>query len=131
MSGLNPASGIAGPHRNVAAAGMLAGLPPNFRSRMLRGMSGRSGRRDSWESYFGERRRPSVFRSFKRLLALERRYTEKLLNGRLLAINAEIDNVEHRIMAKLEEIDASLNLIAREIARRGNDPPSKDVDCGH
>src|ERR1017187_8759905 len=54
----------------------------------------------------------------------ERRHTEKLLNGLLVAIKAEIGLAEQRTMAKLEDIDTSVSLIAGELARRNGDPPS-------
>jgi hypothetical protein len=54
----------------------------------------------------------------------DRRHTEKLLKSLLLGINTEIGLVEERILAKLEDIDTSVSLIAREFARRNGDPPS-------
>jgi hypothetical protein len=60
----------------------------------------------------------------------ERRHTEKLLNGQLAAIKTEIGLMEERILAKLEDIDSSLNLIAIELARRAENPSSNDVDHG-
>ncbi len=54
----------------------------------------------------------------------ERRHTEKLLKGLLPGINTEIGLVEERILAKVEDIDTSVSLIAREFARRNCDPPS-------
>ena len=56
-------------------------------------------------------------------LRRERRHTEKLLKGLLLAINSEIGLVEERMLAKLEDIDTSVSLIAGELARRNSDPP--------
>jgi hypothetical protein len=79
---------------------------------------------ETWESYFGERRRCSVFRPFKRQLALERKHMEMRLNGLYRAISTEMGSAEQRMTAKLEEIDASLNLIAIELARRNGEPPS-------
>jgi len=87
-------------------------------------MSRMSDRRETWESYFGERPQHSVMRLFKRHLALERKHTEKLLDHLYLAIKTEVALVEKRMTTKLEDIDASLNLIAGELARRGEDPPS-------
>ena len=54
----------------------------------------------------------------------ERRHTERLLKDQLLAIKAEIRLVDQRMMAKLEEIDTSMSLIAGELARRSSDPPA-------
>jgi hypothetical protein len=48
---------------------------------------------------------------------------EKLFNDMHLAIKTEIAFVEQRMIAKFEEIDASLNLMAIELARRADDPP--------
>lgn len=56
-------------------------------------------------------------------LRRERRHTEKLLKGLLLAINAKIGLVEERALAKLEDIDTSVSLIAGELARRNSGPP--------
>lgn len=47
-----------------------------------------------------------------------------MLKGLLLAVNAEIGRVEERTLAKLEDIDTSVSLIAGELARRNSDPPS-------
>ena len=90
-------------------------------------MPERPDQKESWESYFGERPRRSAVRWFKRQFSLERKYTEKLFNGLPVAIKTEIGLAERRIMAKMEEIDTSLGLIAGEIARRANDPPSDDA----
>jgi hypothetical protein len=81
---------------------------------------------ETWESYFGERRPPSAFRLFRRQLALERKYTEKLVESLQRAISTEMGLMEQRIMAKLEEIDASISLIAIELSRHADDPPSSD-----
>jgi hypothetical protein len=59
-------------------------------------------------------------------LRRERRHTEKMLKGLLLALNAEIRLVEKGIWAKLEDIDASVSLIAGELARRSS-PPSNST----
>jgi hypothetical protein len=53
----------------------------------------------------------------------ERRHTQRLLKDQFLAIKAEIGLVEERILAKLEDIDTSVGLIAGELARRSCDPP--------
>lgn len=47
-----------------------------------------------------------------------------MLKGLLLAINSEIGLAEDRMLAKLEDIDTSVSLIAGELARRNSDPPS-------
>ena len=57
----------------------------------------------------------------------ERRYTEKLLNGLLAAIKAENGLMEERILAKLENIDTSVSLVARELAGRSSDAPLSDA----
>jgi hypothetical protein len=79
--------------------------------------------RNSWESYFGERPRDSLLRSLKRQFILERKCSNKIRRRLLLAVNTQIALSEHRLTTRLEEIDASLNLIAAELARRSNDPP--------
>jgi hypothetical protein len=53
---------------------------------------------------------------------MERKYNDKVLSQILEAIHAQIASMEARMTAKFEEIDASLNLIAREIGRRADDP---------
>lgn len=65
------------------------------------------------------------FRLIRIALWRERRHTEKLLNGLLAAIKTEIGLAEQRMLAKLEDIDTSVSLIAGELARRNSDPPSK------
>jgi hypothetical protein len=57
----------------------------------------------------------------------ERRHTETLLKDQLLAIKTEIGLVEKRMMAKLEDVDASVSLVAGELARRSSDPPVNDA----
>jgi len=79
--------------------------------------------KEEWEFPFRRRTQFVVLRAFRRQLELERRYTEKLFNSLLLAINTEMGFAEQRMIAKFEEIDTSLSLIAHEIARR-DDPPS-------
>ena len=90
---------------------------------MMGTMPDRPDPRESWESYFRERPPRPALRSFKRELALERKHTEKLVRGLHLAIHSEIGFLEQRTAAKFDEIDASLNLIASELARRANDRP--------
>ena len=77
---------------------------------MLNRMPEPPGPNETWESYFGKRPQPSAPRPFKRQFAWERKHTEKLFASLHLAINTEIGFMEQRMMAKLEEIDASLNL---------------------
>jgi len=88
---------------------------------MLDGMIGRP--KETWESYFGERPRLSALRSFKLQLGLERKHTEKLFRGLHIAITAEMEFLEQRMMSNFEEIDVSLSLIAAELARRAEGPP--------
>lgn len=47
-----------------------------------------------------------------------------MVKGLLSAITAEIGLAEERIIAKLEDLDTSVNVIAAELARRGGDPPA-------
>jgi hypothetical protein len=65
-----------------------------------------------------------AFRLIGIALWRERRHTEKLLNGLLVATKAELGLVEQRMLAKLEDIDSSVSLVAEELARRSSDPPS-------
>ena len=60
----------------------------------------------------------------RQALKRERRHTEKLLNGLLVAIKTEIGLVEERMSAKLEDIDTSVCLVAGELAHRSSNPPS-------
>ena len=83
--------------------------------------------KETWESYFGEQQPPALLRLLKRQLAQERQHTEKLFQGIHRAINTEIGFMEQRIMDKFEEIDASLSMIAMELARRADDQPSRDA----
>ena len=46
------------------------------------------------------------------------------MNGLLVAINTEIGLAEQKMLAKLEDIDTSVSLIAGELVRRNSDPPS-------
>jgi hypothetical protein len=64
---------------------------------------------------------------FKRQLALERKYAERLIESLHRAIGAEMELMDQRIIAKLEDIDASLSLIAIELSRRDDARPSSDV----
>ena len=72
----------------------------------------------------------NVIRLIRIALWRERSHTAQLLKDQLLAISADIGLVEKRMLAKLEDIDASLNLIAGELARRADDPSSGDVAHG-
>jgi hypothetical protein len=54
----------------------------------------------------------------------ERRHTERLVKDQFLATSNEIGLLEKRMLAKLEDIDASVSLVAGELARRSGDPPS-------
>jgi len=94
---------------------------------MLNTMPETDSQGKTWESYFGERRPPSAFRLFTRQLALERKHIEKLAESLQRGISMEMGFMEQRIMAKLEEIDESINLIAIELARRADDPPSSEA----
>ena len=71
----------------------------------------------------------------------ERKEVERLLGGLHVALGAKLDamrqelrsrvtQVESDLTAKFEEIDALLNLIAIELARRGENPPPDDVNHG-
>jgi len=71
---------------------------------------------------------PDALRVIRKALKRERRHTERLLNGLLVAINAEIGRVEERMLTKLEDIDTSVSLVARKLARRDGHSPSKDED---
>lgn len=68
-----------------------------------------------------------MLRSFMRQIERERKLTESFFNRLLLAINSEIGSAERRISTRLEEIDASLGLIALELARRADDAPPCDT----
>ena len=72
-----------------------------------------------------------MFRPFKRQLVLERKHMEMRLNGLYRAITTDMESTERRMMAKLEDIDASLNLIATELARHADDPPAKIPEHRH
>jgi hypothetical protein len=65
-----------------------------------------------------------AFRLIRIALWRERKHTEKLLNGLLDAVKAAIGLVEERTLAKLEDIDTSVSLIAGELARRNSNPPA-------
>jgi hypothetical protein len=77
------------------------------------------------------RRAPGEIRGLRIALWRERRQTEKLLNRLLVAIKTEIGRLEGRMLAELENIDASIGLVAGELARHADDPPMKDVNHGH
>lgn len=61
--------------------------------------------------------------AFKR----ERKRTEKLLDGLRLGVRSDIGLMEERLHAKLDEIDTSLDVIARELARREGGQRSNDA----
>jgi hypothetical protein len=63
----------------------------------------------------------------KNALKRERRHTEKLLKGLFRAVEIEIGLVEKRTLAKLEDVEISVSLIAGELARRSDDPPSNGI----
>ena len=59
-----------------------------------------------------------------------RRHAEKLLTSLLATIRAEIGLMEKRMLAKLEDIDTSVGLVAGELGRRSSDPPPPLNDAG-
>ncbi|HSU55807.1 MAG TPA: hypothetical protein VLT36_17260 [Candidatus Dormibacteraeota bacterium] len=75
-----------------------------------------------WEFPFRRRSQPSLLRAVKYQLEMERKYNDKVLSHILQAIDTQIVKLEERMTVKLAEIDTSLNLIAREIARHSDDP---------
>jgi hypothetical protein len=107
----------------VAAAGKSSGLSAGAALGMLRRMQ-ISGSQENAESSSPHNPQWTALRLSRIALWRERRHTERLLKDQLLATKAEIGLVEERILAKLEEIDTSVSLIARELARRSSDPPS-------
>lgn len=84
-----------------------------------------AGSQENTERDFPTNPQRDAFRHIGIALWRERRHTEKLLNGLLIAIEAEIGLKEERTLTKLEEIDTALGLVAGELARRTSDPPSK------
>ena len=61
--------------------------------------------------------------AFKR----ERKRTERLFNELLVDIKAEIGRMEEGVQNKLDRVDKSLNLIARELSRRGGGRQSDEA----
>jgi hypothetical protein len=107
----------------VAAAGTSNRLPADTVGAMLRGMP-IPGPLENTERGFPHDPQCNTLRLSKIALWQERRHTEKLLDSLLVAIKTEIGLVEGRILAKIEDIDTSISLVAGELARRSNDPPS-------
>ena len=106
----------------VAAAGTSHRLPAYTVDGMLRTMPIHGPKEYSER---GSPRDPqwNALRLSRIALRRERRHTEKMLKGLLLAINTKIGLVEERMLAKLEDIDTSVSLIAGELACRNSDPP--------
>lgn len=84
--------------------------------------------KEKWGFPFWRRTRRAIVRAFKRQLDLERKYTERLLDDLLHAMRTELEFSEQRMLDRLEEIDTSLNLIARDLARRTDDRSSGAVN---
>jgi len=61
--------------------------------------------------------------AFKR----ERKRTERLFNQLVAAVSAEIGRMEEGVQNKLDWIDTSLSLIARELSRRGGGRQSDEA----
>ena len=80
---------------------------------------------------FPQEMQAELLRLFNDAVKRERKHTEKLLNGLLLAVTAEMNFTERRISAKLDGIDASLSIIAQEFARRADGPAPNNLNDGH
>ncbi len=61
-------------------------------------------------------------------LKRERKRTEQLLDELRGAISAEIAQMEERVQRKLEDIDASLSLIAGELSQQGGEQDADGSD---
>ena len=107
----------------VAAAGTTHRLPAGAALDMLRRMR-IPGPEETSGNDLPHDPQWSALRLSRIALRRERRHTEKLLKDQFFAIKAEIGLTEERILAKLEDIDTSVSLIAGELARRNSDPPS-------
>lgn len=74
-----------------------------------------------WGYAFWKRSRRPILRAFKRQLDLDRQCTRKLLDEFFRAVRVEMEFREQKTIDRLDEIDTSLSLIAREIARRADE----------
>jgi hypothetical protein len=104
----------------VAAAGTTHRLPAGAALDMLRRMR-IPGPEEDAVSGFPHDPQWTALRLSRIALWRERRHTERLLKDHFLAIKAEIGLVEKRVLAKLEDIDTSVSLIAGELARQNSD----------
>ena len=79
--------------------------------------------------------RRSVLKSMRSVIRGEQKEIQRLLQSLRVAVGTDLDmmmrelrsrslQTESSLAAKLDDIDASLSLIARELARRADDPPS-------
>jgi hypothetical protein len=85
------------------------------------------GPQENMERGFPDDPQRDTFRLIGIALWRERRHTEKLLDGLRGAINTEIGLLQERVLAKLENIDTCVSLVAGELARRSSDPPASDA----
>lgn len=112
-----------GPEK-IAATGTSDRLSADIDDGMLKGMPIPGPQENTERSSLDETQGEAV-RLIGIALWRERRHTEKLLKGQLLAIKTEIGLLAEKMSVKLEDIDTSVGLIAEELVRRSNDPPSK------
>jgi hypothetical protein len=77
---------------------------------------------EAWEFPFRRRSQASLLRALKHQLDMERKYNDKILRHILQTVHTQMASMEERMSVKFDEIDTSLNLIAREISRRSDDP---------
>jgi hypothetical protein len=74
-----------------------------------------------WGYAFWKRARRPILRAFKRQLELHRQYTRKPIDELFHALRSEMEFRDQKMIDRLEQIDTSLSLIAREVARRADD----------
>jgi len=88
------------------------------------------GPQENMERGFPDDPQGEAVRLIRIALWRDRRHTEKLLTSLLATIRTEIGLMEERMLAKLEDIDTSVGLVAGELARRSSDPPPPLNDSG-
>jgi len=111
----------------LAAVGTPLCLLSIVVSSMLRRMIESRNQEGSSEFPLRKRLSRAMLQAMNRFFVRERQYAEKLSDDVTLAIRSDLESMEERLTARLEEIDVSVNLIGREMSRHSG-PRSRRRD---
>ncbi len=114
----------------------LAFFRGNMTAGTLYSMMDKNGKSpEQQRAEFGSFAQRSITKLVRSVIRGERKQVDQLLRDLRAGLTTDLDRMmqelrsrslqtESSLAAKLDDIDASLSLIARELARRADDPPS-------